>query len=95
VPSAPLFSLILDAAEMGSHDFDADGELERMDRQGMDLANPDFDPYTLWLNPRMLDGHVSRPCHMFAGGWREERQGEWIPREMMEPRASTVRYPFN
>ena len=45
--------------------------------------------------PRTFWGRITRPVLMVANDWREARQREWMPQELMEPAESTVLRPIN
>ena len=94
VPGVPRISLLLDNADMGQESLDNDKDY--IDSISRDLSGPDYwdrrDQHPIHST---LDGHITRHCYMFATGWREEREGEWLPRDIMEPMESTVRQPIN
>jgi hypothetical protein len=94
VPGAPRISILLDNTDMGSDAFDDDVYLDRVRHDLCDLNHPYWGRPDIYPIHEMLDGHITRFHYVVADGWREERQGEWMPREMVEPMKSTIRAPI-
>lgn len=47
------------------------------------------------INPRALCSYNTRAEFLSVEGPQEESQGEWMPKEMMEPMENAVRAPFD
>ena len=74
-----------------------------MDEEGLHAAmsevmrtRDEIDPEILPM-PTAYLGHNTRPIYLAASGFRDERQGEWIPADGTEPTplVSSIRYSIN
>jgi hypothetical protein len=86
VPGQPRITLLLDNAAMLSDSFD-----------NREFMRGPADP---WRNANTIlqstfCGHITRPFLLLADDFRDIRQGEWMPEELMEPTKSTVRAAIN
>jgi hypothetical protein len=96
VPGAPRFSLLLDSEAVGDEGIDEDAEIARMSDTPLRIGFENIDFDTFYPSCQMLHGHITRHCYMYADGWRQERQGEWMGEDLMkEPMVSTLRSPTN
>jgi hypothetical protein len=108
VPGTPRFTLLLDSAAMGDDGLDdySDAALIKADMDAVDLASRDLATFhqrdwhsvtESWVvTTRILDGHITRHCYLFADAWRKERQREWLPEALIdEPMVSSIRHPIN
>jgi hypothetical protein len=99
VPGTPRFTLLLDSTEMGDGGMDDYAEAaqitEYLDAIGLDHQGP-WDMESWVLMTKMLHGHITRHCHLFADGWQRERQEKWLPEASLEePMVSSIAHPIN
>ena len=94
VPGAPCFFLLLDSLAM-EQEWVGDQEHAASIQQAMSECSPGREMERMMQIPmsRSFCGHITRPLYLIADDFREERQGEWVPKELMEPSASSIRYP--
>ena len=94
-PGTPRFFLLLDNAVMSQEWMDEGGLHDQIAHDSSELLGR-YDPAMVQI-PIAFRGHDTRPVYLTATGFREERQGEWMPRDAMEPAQSisSIRFPIN
>lgn len=96
VSGIPRFTLLLDSANM-EQEWIGDGDHWQsiMDASEVEPSSLSYERISAIPMPRSFCGHTTRLPYLIADGFREERQIEWVPRELIEPAPSSIRFPVN
>ena len=96
VPGSPRFVMLLDSKTMRQDWVNDRAHQERVLRAAyLEPSTEAHEAVEAISMPLSVCGHVTRPQYLIADAFREDRQTEWVPKELIEPASSSIRHPVN